>query len=513
MMPDPLSNTFAPAVTIAIAAVVVSTAPPTVQAGAIEDDPLALTRLRAGRTHRSSSSAKDWRNQNGDARSIEPGKTLTLADLEGPGVITHVWFTVGAAKVMHWPRMLTLRISYDGSEVPSVEAPLGDFFAMGNGLRAPVNSAPVSVSSEGRAMNCWWPMPFKTRARVTVTNDDPEGKVDSLYYYVDWQSLPSLPEDVCYFHARYRQEHPCGQDDYLIADLEGRGHYVGTVLSVRNMYHGWFGEGDDRFFIDGEPEPSLRGTGTEDYFGDAWGFRVFHRPYHGVSIWEGYMAGDRGTAYRWHIKDPVVFTKSLKVTIEHKGSIYNQLGISQGGFLPREDWTSSVAFWYQHGIGKPFSDMPPGKDRVMPHRRIWGKDLAEKTVFDPPGVVRKESIGFLYIPPTVGGSFTVPFTIEKSGWYQIEPWMAYVVITGIWEPFLDDKKTIGPVDTCDANTDMRPLHLGLHYLREGEHTLKFVSRGESPKSPKLLPGRLSGGLAALVITKIDVKRPPRKDKK
>ncbi|MBN1346622.1 MAG: DUF2961 domain-containing protein [Phycisphaerae bacterium] len=482
---------------------------------ALADSPLAndlgIARLREGRSGRSSSSAKDWRNANGDCRGIEIGETITLADLKGPGMITHMWFTVAATEVF-WPRMMTLRIYYDDSEVPAVETPLGDFFAMGNGLRAPVNSMPVSVSSEGRSMNCWWPMPFRKRARVTMTNDSARERIGSLYYFVDWRSVPSLPDDVGYFHARYRQEHPCGKDDYLIADLQGRGHYVGTVLSVRNMYHGWFGEGDDRFFIDGEEEPSLRGTGTEDYFGDAWGFRVFCRPYHGVSIWEGYMAGDRGTAYRWHLVDPVVFTKSLKVTIEHKGSIYNQLAISLGGFVPREDWTSSVAFWYQQGTAKPFSTMPPGPERVLPHTLIFGKDLVETAVFDPPGVVRKESIGFVYIPPAVGGSFTVKFDIPKNAWYQVEPWPAYVVITGIWEPLLDDKPTVGPVDTCDANTDMRPLHLGLHYLRKGEHTLKFVSKGESPKSPQILPGRLAGGLAALIITEIDIKQPPPKKK-
>lgn len=474
------------------------------------DDVLGLARLRQGRTGRSSSSAKDWRNQNGDSRSLDIGQTLTLADLKGPGVITHFWFTIAAVGEPYWPRMITLRIYYDDSDVPAVEGPLGDFFAMGNGLRVPVDSEPVSVSSEGRALNCWWPMPFKKRARVTLTNDSTRGRIDSVYYYIDWQGLPSLPDDVGYFHARYRQEHPCGKDDYLIADLKGRGHYVGTVLSVRNMYHGWFGEGDDRFFIDGEPEPSLRGTGTEDYFGDAWGFRVFNRRYHGVSIWEGYMAGSRGTAYRWHVRDPVTFTTSLKVTIEHKGSIYNQLGVSLAGFTPREDWMSSVAFWYQQGTGKPFSTMPPGPQRVMPHTLIFAKDLLATAVFEPKGVVRDESVAFIYLPPKADASYTVKFSIEETGWYIVEPWLGYIILTAIWEPFLDDKPTVGPIDTCDANTDMRPVPLGLSYLREGEHTVKFVCRGESPKSPRLLPGRLSGGLVGLVITKIDVKQPPKK---
>jgi hypothetical protein len=492
-------------------AAVVATATGVAWAGSPLDDAINLARLRQGRSYRNSSSAKDWRNANGDCVSIEKGGTLTLGDLEGPGVITHLWFTVSAIE-LHWPRMITLRIYYDGSDVPAVETPLGDFFAMGHGLRAVVNSQPVSVSAEGRALNCYWAMPFRKRARVTLTNDSPNCKIDSLYYYLDWQQVPSLPEDVGYFHARYRQEYPCGEGDYLIADLHGKGHYVGTVLSVRNQYHGWFGEGDDRFFIDGEAEPSLRGTGTEDYFGDAWGFRRFCHPYHGVSICEGFLAGDRITAYRWHVRDPVVFGKSLRVTIEHKGSIYNQLGVSAGGFIPRKDLFSSVAFWYQQGTAKPFSTMPPGKDRVMPYTLIWGKDMMKTATFDPPGVVRPELVGFFYLPPKEQASFTVRFSVPESGWYDVEPWLAFVVITGIWEPLLDDKPTIGPVDTCDPATDARPVPLGLTYLRSGEHTIKFVCRGESPKSPRLLPGRLSCGFAGLVLTEIKIPPPPPKKK-
>jgi len=474
------------------------------------EDVLGLARLRPGRTHRSSSSAEDWRNANGDCRGIEIGQTLTLADLTGPGVMTHFWFTV-AAEELHWPRMITLRVYYDDSKVPAVETPIGDFFAMGHGLRVNVNSDPVSVSAEGRALNCFWPMPFRKRARVTVTNDSDQARIGSFYYYVDWQKVPSLPADVGYFHARYRQEFPAGDDDYLIADIAGRGHYVGTVLSVRNMYHGWFGEGDDRFFIDGEATPSIRGTGTEDYFGDAWGFRQFCRPFHGVSLFEGYAAGDRGTAYRWHVRDPVTFTKSLKVTIEHKGSIYNQLGVQQAGFTPRKDWFSSVAFWYQQGTNaKPFSALPAGPERLMPHRLIWGKDLLETATFEPKGGIRKEWGAFIYIPPTPEARFTVKFNIAKSGWYDVEPWLPFVVMTGIWEPLLDDKPTLGPVDTCDANTDVRPVPLGLTHLRAGEHTLKFVCRGESPNTMRILPIHHAGGLAALILTEIKIPPLPKK---
>ena len=245
--------------------------------------PLAgLERLKKERTRRVSSADENWRNGNADARPIGPGGTLTVAELEGPGRITHIWFTIAAADP-YYGRSVTLRMYWDGDEQPGVESPLGDFFAAGHGIAVPVNSLPVQVSAEGRAYNCYWPMPFRKSARVTVTNDSPEHMVHALYWYVDWCATEDPGEDVAYFHAQYRQEFPCEAGrNYLIFDGVGQGHYVGTVLSVHMNSGSWFGEGDDFFYIDGEAEPSLRGTGTEDYFCDAWGFRPFNNLYYGV---------------------------------------------------------------------------------------------------------------------------------------------------------------------------------------------------------------------------------------
>lgn len=262
-----------------------------------------LETLRSFEAQRASSSDPNWRDGNADNRPIPPGETLTLAELEGPGRISHIWFTI-AHDVPYYSRLLTLRIYWDGEEHPSVECPIGDFFAMGHGVDLPFESLPVTVSSDGRARNCYWPMPFRESARVTVTNES-SVPCGAIFYYIDWQALESLPEDTAYFHAMYRQEFPCVMGrNFLIADIEGRGHYVGTVQSVYHVSPGWYGEGDDFFFIDGEEEPRLRGTGTEDYFCDAWGFRQFSGPFYGVPLWEGYDTGDRSTAYRWHIADP-----------------------------------------------------------------------------------------------------------------------------------------------------------------------------------------------------------------
>src|SRR6185295_4359471 len=169
-----------------------------------------------------------------------------------------------------WPRLLRLRVYYDGSPVPSVDAPLGDFFAVGHGFERPVRSLMVRDSSEGRSRNSYWPMPFRKSCRITITNEG-RRRVANLYYHVDWQKLEALPETTPYFHARYRQALPnSGGKPYEVLAVSGRGHYVGTVLSVVQAEAGWFGEGDDFFFVDGEAVPSIEGTGSEDYFNDAW---------------------------------------------------------------------------------------------------------------------------------------------------------------------------------------------------------------------------------------------------
>jgi len=288
-------------------------------------------------------SSYDHTGGNNDRLNINPGETKVLAEIKGPGAITHIWNTIAAER--YYSRMLVLRMYWDGETAPSVEVPIGDFFGVGHGVDRPFQSIPVAVSSEGRARNCYWFMPFKTSAKITVTHEGFH-PVRAFYYYIDYRVYDSQPDDLLYFHAQYRQVTPNpsldsgginrdGRANYLVMDTAGKGKYVGTVLSAQNNQNGWFGEGDDMFYIDGEEKPSLIGTGTEDYFNDAWGFREFSFPFHGVSLWEGSRIGARVTAYKWHIADPVAFTKSLRVTIEH------------GHANDRSDDWYSTAFWYQ----------------------------------------------------------------------------------------------------------------------------------------------------------------------
>jgi hypothetical protein len=282
---------------------------------------------------------------------------------------------------------------WDGEKRPSVEVPIGDFFGVGHGVARHFVSLPLNmIAKPGRGnqagMNCYFPMPFNSSARIEVENQAGV-EVEALYYYVDYEVYPEVRENTAYFHAQWRRENPCkkkvfpkkkgkahadhsnevnldGKDNYVILDAKGRGHYVGCLLNVDNteafhQNYTWFGEGDDMIFVDGEAwPPSLHGTGTEDYFCSAWGFPCgeYAGPYHGVSLagdveeWSG-----KWSVYRFHIEDAIHFKKSIRVTIEHGHA--NDQG---------NDY-SSVAYWYQMEPHKSFPRMPAASRR-LPNKRI-----------------------------------------------------------------------------------------------------------------------------------------------
>jgi hypothetical protein len=296
-------------------------------------------------------SSFDRSGGNRDALPIKPGETAVLAEIKGPASIHHIWVTISAEPF--YGRKLILRMYWDGEKSPSVEAPLGDFFGVGHGLNRNFSSLPINCSSEGRARNCYWYMPFWKSALVTVTNEGAR-QVGSFYYYIDYRELPGLAADTPYFHAQYRQEIPCraGQN-YLILDAAGQGHYVGCNLSILQRAMGWWGEGDDMIYVDGEEKPSLHGTGSEDYFSDAWGMREDENLFYGCPLQEpDFQAGSKATVYRFHIPDPIPFKKSILVTIEH------------GHANDRSDYFSSVAYWYQSEPHKPFPQLPSREERL-----------------------------------------------------------------------------------------------------------------------------------------------------
>lgn len=290
---------------------------------------------------------------------IEAGEERVLADIEGPGAIQQIWMTPTG----HW-RYSILRIYWDGQENPSVECPVGDFFACGWQKYAQVSSLAVCVNP-GSAFNCYWEMPFRERCRVTMTNIGAEGMV--LYYQINY-ALTEVPEDAAYFHAHFRRVNPLPYKEvYTILDgVRGQGQYVGTYMAWGVNNKGWWGEGEIKFFIDGDGEfPTICGTGTEDYFCGSYnfdvgkengGYREFTTPYAGlpqVIRPDGlYDSQTRFGMYRWHITDPVRFEEDLRVTIQ-------ALGWRSGGrYLPLQDDIASVAYWYQTLPTAPFPSLP-----------------------------------------------------------------------------------------------------------------------------------------------------------
>jgi hypothetical protein len=466
-------------------------------------DPFGLAQLRTFGAYRSSSNNADP-DSNDDSRRPIPGETIVLADLQGPGVVTHVWLTV-AANEYGWPRLLRLRVYYDGSPIPSVDAPVGDFFAVGHGFEKEVRSLMVRASSSGRSRNCYWPMPFARSCRITITNEG-RRRVSNLYYHVDWAKVPSLSPRTAYFHARYRQALPAAPGGaYEVLKVKGRGHYVGTVMSVIQNEPGWFGEGDDLFYVDGEARPRIEGTGTEDYFNDAWSLRVDEGSYSGVPVAEGTGLGSRMTAYRWHVVDPIPFTRSLVFDIEHKGWTYNANGSVRSAFEERADLFSSVAFWYQQGIAADQPEVPFGHRR-LPHgnaRQIEVEQFIDQVKAEG-GKAEVQTEVFwskdllLFRGQGPGSTLLVPFEVPEDGRYEVVAQLAHSPDYGIYKMELDAGTAARPalehepganqgasdaVDAYFTETYVAEDHLvEWASLTRGRHTLTFRCVGKNAAS-------------------------------
>ena len=291
--------------------------------------------------------------------AIPAGETFTLADIQDAGAIQQIWMTATG----NW-RFSILRIYWDDQEIPSVECPVGDFFAMGWGKFAQVSSGAICVNP-GSAFNCYWEMPFRNRCRITMTNIDEEDMV--LYYQINY-TLTDVPDDAAYFHAQFRRTNPLPYKSvYTLCDgINGQGQYVGTYMAWGVNNRGWWGEGEIKFFLDDDSEyPTICGTGTEDYFcgsynfdlgSEAGGYTTFTTPQaglHQVIRPDGrYSSQQRFGMYRWHVSDPVRFQDNLKVTIQ-------ALGWRAGRrYLPLQDDIASVAFWYQSLPTAPFPELP-----------------------------------------------------------------------------------------------------------------------------------------------------------
>ncbi len=337
----------------------------------------SLVRRRACRSKRLSS--YDRSGGNADYIIIRPGENAMLGEIDGAGCITHIWMTA-ASQEPAFLRALVLRMWWDGEAYPSVETPLGDFFGVGHGRTVNFTSLPLQMSpQDGRSFNCWFPMPFASGARIAVSSDCADHDA-VLYYHIDYEEHAQIPADVLRFHAQWRRENPTqstlplrddnfdewysggtntdGVENYTILEAEGAGHYVGCSLNIVNGHpdarYSWYGEGDEMIFIDGERwPPSIHGTGTEDYAGSAWSpTQPFSAPYHGLPLAGGENYRGCSTLYRFHIEDPIVFERSIRVTIEH------------GHANHRADDVSSTAYWYQTEPHAPFPPLMPVEARL-----------------------------------------------------------------------------------------------------------------------------------------------------
>jgi Protein of unknown function (DUF2961) len=332
-------------------------------------------------------SSYDRSGGNADYRKIGPGETLVLLDEPGPGEITHFWTTMWAEGPAL--KALVLRMFWDEEKTPSVETPLGDFFGLGLGDYVIYESAPLAVAPN-RALNSFFPMPFQKHARITVTNEGSQ-EVPNFYFNMDYRAYAHpLPSDLLYFHAQYRQGSPNhgwtnqwqsngdkivedknnvnGEDNYVWMEAKGRGHFVGVTMSVLQNQDGWWGEGDDMFFIDGEKVPSIIGTGSEDYFLGAFDFgdKPFSYAQFGASLKGEERAGGRSSVYRFHLDSPITFTKSLRATIEH------------GHANVRSDNYFSVAYWYQTEPHAAFPLLPALQERLPRLHAVGGPGNSDK---------------------------------------------------------------------------------------------------------------------------------------
>jgi len=439
--------------------------------------------------------ASNWDNFN-----VLPGETHVLMDKKGPGVITHIWLTFLGPEPQNWAKQgsanhqeLLLRIFWDGNPRPGVEAPVGDFFAGCFGQRSEVVSLPVVVEG-GDSYNCFWRMPFRKSARIEIVNQSAKA-LSLLYYNIDWIKLAKLPKDTPYFYAQYRQEYPCQHGkDYLILDTKGKGHYVGTVLAVRTRSPAWFGEGDEKIYLDGEAKASIWGTGTEDYFLSAWGLKKTSTPYFGVPYFDQWgIVGSHTSAYRWHLNDPIVFNQGIKVTLEHFGWISPDENPQHKStsWNEREDDYASVAFWYQTGTPTFNARAPDGPERTLPSlERViaYARNFADPSHHGV-GDATAQQLDFydgpqlLYQPKRSEGAWLeIPFEVKKK-----EPLRLLLNLTksydfGRYQVSLNGVKLGEVMDDYSPRVVNEEFHLLDFWPEPGTYTLRLECVGRNPAS-------------------------------
>jgi hypothetical protein len=423
-----------------------------------------------------------------------------LLDEQGPGIVTHIWITFLGPEPQDWAKNgsanhqeMLLRMFWDGNTRPDVEAPVGDFFVNCFGQRREVISLPVIVE-DADSYNCFWQMPFRKSARIEIVNQS-EKPISLLYYNIDWIKKKSIPEDTPYFYAQYRQEYPVEHGkDYVVLDTQGKGHYVGTVLAVRTRSPAWFGEGDEKIYLDGESKPSIWGTGTEDYFLSAWGLKTTSTPYFGVPFFDQWgIVGGHTSAYRWHINDPIVFNSGIKVTFEHFGWISPDENpeYRSTSWNEREDDYASVAFWYQTGQPTFEARAPHARERALPNldpNIVFARQFAD-TRFHGVGQATSQQLDLypgpqlLYQPSTnVGAWLEFPFTVTNQQPLRLLLNLTKSYDFGQYQVFLNGIKIGGPIDLYSPKVINEEIHLLDFWPEAGEYKLRLECIGRNVAS-------------------------------
>ena len=439
-------------------------------------------------------SSTDSTGGNNDRIFIGPGEKKTLVDHHGAGIVKRWWLTISPRNNTEILRHLIIRCYWDGESQPSVEVPVADFFGMGFGEEKDYISMPLNITSGG--FNCYWPMPFKTSARITVENRGTV-PVESFYYNIDIRTFDKLSNDALYFHAQFRKTRTTAGHPVTLLETKGKGHYVGTLLSMQpeKGNHLWYLEGDERVFIDGEKTPSIIGTGTEDYFSSGWYFinGEYSAPFHGVTIKDE----DKGriNAYRWHIEDPIPFKKSLLFQIEHGGT-NSMSGVEY----------SSVSFWYQT---HPHPEFPPLPEHLMPLTQLQGPTIEAEQLLDKTTVTHGElqvqdmtefktsswgnNAQLWWLDAKPGDELTIPIEVDEEQNYELVGFFTRAQDYGIFQVLVNHKVVSELVDGfADKVENTGPISFGQIPFKKGKNEITIRLVGKDVRSEGTSDGYLIG---------------------
>ena len=438
-------------------------------------------------------SSADPTGGNKDNRSVEPGEELVLVDHQGAGVVRRWWITIAPRNNEEIQRTLIVKCYWDGEDEPSVEVPVSDFFGMGFGQWKDYISLPLNMTSGG--YNSYWPMPFHEKARITVENTGTQ-RVGSFYYNIDIRTFEELPDDALYFHAQYRQTTTQTGKPVTILETEGRGHYVGTLLSMQPKRGSQLGylEGDEMIYVDGEEKPGIIGTGTEDYFSSGWYYITgeYSAPYHGISIKN--EENGRVNTYRWHIEDPIPFTENFTFEIEHGGT-NDAPGVVY----------SSVAYWYQT---HPHPDFPELPDNLLPLATASLPEIEAENLIGEASVTngRLQVQGMANFDGQWGGDqqlwwvegrpgdrLNIPIRLDEAGEYELIGFFTRARDYGIFRVHVNGEPVSHMIDGFSPKVESTgPLYLGRIPFREGENTITIEIVGKEARASGFGDGYLVG---------------------